>query len=104
MDGKHYKLSILPLFEDDLAEIVDYITFHLRNSTAAENLIDAVEKAIEERLDRTEAFEPYYSDRERKHPCCRIRVRNFAIFYVAIGSTTEVRWFIYSNRNFKDLI
>ena len=26
MDGKHYKLSILPLFEDDLNEIVDYIS------------------------------------------------------------------------------
>ena len=26
MDGKHYKLRILPLFEEDLNEIVDYIS------------------------------------------------------------------------------
>ena len=61
MNGKRYKLSILPLFEDDLNEIVDYITYRLHNPIAAENLIDEVEKAIDERLDCAEAFEPYHS-------------------------------------------
>ena len=46
MNGKPYKLSILPLFEDDLDEIVDYITFRLRNPNAAERLVDDVEAAI----------------------------------------------------------
>ena len=36
MNGNQYKLSILPLFEDDLDEIVDYITFRLRNPNTAE--------------------------------------------------------------------
>ncbi len=104
MNGKHYKLSILPLFEDDLAEIVDYITYRLRNPIAAENMVDAVEKAIEERLDCAEAFEPYHSDRERKHPYYRIQVKNFTVFYVVIGSTMEVRRIICSGRNLKNLI
>lgn len=46
MDGKQYKLSILPLFEDDLNEIVDYIAIQLQNPVAAENFVDAVEQAI----------------------------------------------------------
>ncbi len=104
MNGKHYELSILPLFEDVLAEIVDYIIYRLRNPIAAENLVDAVEKAIEERLDCAEAFEPYHSDRERKHPYYRIQVKNFTIFYVVISSTMEVRRIIYSGRNLKNLI
>lgn len=37
MAEKHYKLRILPLFEDDLNEIVDYISIHLQNPIAAEN-------------------------------------------------------------------
>ena len=37
MDGRHYKLSILPLFEDDLNEIVDYISVRLQNPIAAED-------------------------------------------------------------------
>ena len=104
MNGKHYKLSILPLFEDDLNEIVDYITYRLRNPLAAESLIDAVQKAIYERLDHAEAFEPYDSNRERQYPYYRIPVKNFTIFYVVIGDTMEVRRILYSRRNLNKLI
>ena len=58
MIGKRYELRILPLFEDDLNEIVDYITYRLRNPIAAERLVDDVEAAIEERRSCAEAFEP----------------------------------------------
>jgi len=61
MAEKYYKLRILPLFEDDLNEIVDYISIHLQNPIAAENFVDAVETAIYERLSCAEAFEPYSS-------------------------------------------
>ena len=44
MDEKKYKLSILPLFEDDLNEILDYILYHLKNPIAAEHLVEEVEK------------------------------------------------------------
>ena len=104
MNEKRYKLSILPLFEDDLNEIVDYITYRLRNPIAAENLIDEVEKAIDEQLDCAEAFEPYHSNRERKYPYYRIQVKNFAIFYVVIGDTMEVRRIIYSRRDLENLV
>ena len=40
MSEKSYKLRILPLFEEDLNEIVDYITLKLRNPVAAEALVD----------------------------------------------------------------
>ena len=99
MDEKHYKLSILPLFEEDLNEIVDYIAVRLQNLIAAENFVDAVENAIRERLSCAEAFEPYRSARERKYPYYRIQVRNYTIFYVVIGDTMEVRRIIYSRRD-----
>lgn len=56
MNGKRYELSILPVFEDDLNEIVDYITYRLRNPLTAEAFIDEVEKAIYERLSCVESF------------------------------------------------
>ena len=46
MSEKHYDLRILPLFEEDLMEIADYITYRLKNPIAAENLIDAAENII----------------------------------------------------------
>lgn len=104
MDGKCYELRILPLFEEDLNEIIDYIAFQLQNPTAAENLVDAVEAAIQERRHCAEAFEPYHSVKERRYPYYRIPVKNFTIFYVVIENTMEVRRILYSKRNFGRLI
>ena len=93
MDGKHYKLSILPLFEDDLNEIVDYISVRLQNPIAAEDFVDAVENAIQDRLSCAEAA------KERRYPYYRIQVKNYTIFYVVIGDTIEVRRIVYSRRD-----
>lgn len=101
MIGKRYELRILPLFEEDLNEIVDYIVYRLQNPIAAEKLVDDVEAAIEERRSCAEAFEPYSSSRKREHPYYRIQVRNFTIFYVAIDGTMEVRRILYSRSNIK---
>ena len=99
MDGKHYKLRILPLFEDDLNEIVDYISVRLQNPIAAEDFVDAVENAIQDRLSCAEAFEPCHSAKERRYPYYRIQVKNYTIFYVVIGDTIEVRRIVYSRRD-----
>ena len=104
MGDKHYELQFLSLFEEDLNEIVDYITYRLRNRVAAENLVDAVEAAIQERLPNAEAFEPYQSSRERKYPYYRIRVKNFMIFYVVIDNVMEVRRILYGRRNWKEIM
>ena len=99
MAEKQYKLHILPLFEDDLKEVVDYISIHLQNPIAAEHFVDAVETAIYERLSCAEAFEPYSSAKERRYPYYRISVKNYTIFYVVIGDTMEIRRIIYSRRD-----
>ena len=99
MEEKHYKLRILPLFEEDLNDIIDYISVNLQNPIAAENFIDEVENDIRERLFCAEAFEPYHSKRERQYPYYRIQVKNYTIFYVVIGDTMEVRRILYSRRD-----
>ncbi len=104
MSEKHYDLRILPLFEEDLMEIADYITYRLKNPIAAENLIDAAEAAIYERLANAESFEPYQSTRERRYPYYRIHVKNFIIFYVVIDNVMEVRRILYDKSNWKKII
>lgn len=104
MSEKRYELRILPLFEEDLNEIVDYITYRLRNPIAANNLVDAVEAALYERLPFAEAFEPYTSNRDRRYPYYRIQVKNFTVFYVVIDDVMEVRRILYGKRNWKKLI
>jgi len=99
MESKHYKLRFLPLFAEDLGEIVDYISNKLQNPAAAEDLVDLIQNAIRERSTFAEAFEPYHSLKERQYPYYRIYVKNYTIFYVVIGDVMEVRRILYNKRN-----
>ena len=99
MESKHYKLRFLPLFAEDLGEIVDYISNKLQNPAAAEDLVDLIQNAIRERSTCAEAFEPYHSLKERQYPYYRIYVKNYTIFYVVIGDVMEVRRILYNKRN-----
>ncbi len=101
---KKYKLSFLPLFEEDLNEIVDYISTDLQNPSAADHLIDDIESAIYKRLEAPLSSAPYPSSKKRPHPYFRIKVRNFSVFYVVIDDTMEVRRVLYSKRDLDKLL
>ena len=106
MDNE-YELRYLPLFYEDMYEKVTYIREKLLNPEAADDLIDAVEKAILDRLPNCESFEPYHSVKEREYPYYRIYVKNFTVYYVVIHMDDriimEVRRFLY-NRQDRDRI
>lgn len=89
MADTKYRLRYLPLFYEDLEQKVNYIAEKLHNEKAANDLIDAVERAILERQPVAEAFEPYYSLKERRYPYYRIYVKNFVIYYVVIDDEGE---------------
>ena len=97
--SKDYTLRFLPLFEEDLNSIVDYIKIQLQNPVAAESLVDDVEAAIKNRLPNAESFEPYRSSSVHPHPYYYIRVRNYLVFYVVIDNVMEVRRIVYSRRD-----
>ena len=101
---KKYKLSFLPLFEQDLNEIVVYITANLQNPSAAERLVDDIEATVYKRLEAPLSFAPFRSSKKRPHPYYRINVRNFSVFYVVIDDTMEVRRVLYSKRNLDKLL
>lgn len=103
MQPKKFNLSFLPLFEQDLNEIIDYIALTLKNPEAAMRLVDDVEIAIMKRLEMPISFSPYPSAKKRKYPYYRIYVRNFCIFYVVIDNTMEVRRILYQRRDFDHL-
>ena len=109
MQNEEYSLRYLPIFYDDLSEAVEYIANNLHSKQAALNLVNAVEKAILDRLPIAEAFEKYPSVRERRYPYYRIYVKNFIVFYVVIKdegalSIMEVRRLLYKKKNYKEFI
>jgi toxin ParE1/3/4 len=101
-----YEIKYLPLFEEDLADIVDYITISLKNPDAARNLVDTIEQALLERAKCPLAFEPFDSTKKRPMLYYRIYVRNFTIFYVVFENDRimEVRRIIYSKRDTLEII
>lgn len=98
MKNEKYKLRYLPLFEQDLLQTISYITNVLKNTDAAEKLVNDVEDAIQERLEYPLAFEPFPS-KKRDYPYYRIYIRNYVIYYVVIGDVMEVRRFLYGARD-----
>lgn len=99
MSIEKYKLRFLPLFQQDLEEIVDYISVQLKSPAAAHRLVDEVQGAIRKRTACAESFEPFHSSCDRQYPYYRIYVGNYTIFYVVIGDVMEVRRIIYSRRD-----
>ena len=98
MKNEKYKLRYLPLFEQDLIQTISYITNVLKNTDAAEKLVNDIEDAIQERLEYPLAFEPFPS-KKRNYPYYRIYIRNYVIYYVVIGDVMEVRRFLYGARD-----
>ena len=86
------------MFEQDLIQTISYITNVLKDTDAAEKLVNDIEDAIQERLEYPLAFEPFPS-KKRDYPYYRIYVRNYVIYYVVIGDVMEVRRFLYGARD-----
>lgn len=76
----NYQLQYLPLFYDDLLEKASYIRDDLSNPKAANDLLDAVEEAILERLPVCERKRGFY---EKK--------RNKKTFFSVIGTSSNCR-------------
>ena len=99
-----YTLRYLPLAEQDLSEIVNYIQNNLENPIAAENTLSKIEAAILERLESPEAFAVWQSNKQRPYPYRKINVGNYTVWYVVIDHIMEVRRILYSRRDEENLI
>lgn len=99
----------MPLFENDLSEIINYIIHQLNNKPAANDILNKIETAIMDRLRNPESFELYQSAKDREHPYFRIYVKNFIIYYVILDDVSdeskimEVRRVLYSKRDKRKL-
>lgn len=99
-----YTLRYLPLFEEELTDIVNHIKYKLKNPSAADNLVTEVEKAIIKRSLSSLSFEPCHSIYDREHDYYRIYVKNYVVYYVVIDDVMEVRRIVYSRRDRENLV
>lgn len=99
----NYEARYIPIFLQDVSNVISYITKELKNVQAANKLIDDLEKAINERLPVCESFEKYDSLIKRDTEYYRIYVANYIVYYVVIEEGNkkimEMRRFLYKGQN-----
>ena len=102
MAKNSYTVVYLPSFEVELDETLYYITYKLKNKSAAEKLLNNVKEAIITRSVNPEGFEEYKSVNKRKYKWYRIYVRNYTIFYTIEKNVMIVAHILYSKRKIED--
>ncbi len=109
MQRDSFTLTFLPLFYNDMEEIVDYIAYTLKNPDAADRIVDEIFAAIDKRLPIADRFSKYESAHEFHYDYYKINVRNFMVFCVIKDDDPstkimEVRRVIYNRRDLRELL
>ncbi len=104
MDKKEYKRIYSPTFRNQLKNILQYITYELKNKIAADNFYNEVMNKIKIRSKAPESYEVFRILNKGKIKYYRINVKKYTIFYVVKNDTMEIRRIYYSGRNFDNLI
>ncbi len=105
MPEHKYNLVFLPMAEEDLMEIVAYISHQLQNPSSAIHVMDRIRDAIFERSLAPESFQKYESAKNRADTYYRINIgKSYSVFYVVKNKTMEVRRILYSARDTDSLL
>lgn len=102
---RKYKLVFLPIAEQDLMDIVLYISHDLQNPTSAVHVMNRIRDAIFERSKAPESFQKFMSAKKRSDIYYRINVgKSYSVFYVVTDDVMEVRRILYSARDIESLL
>jgi len=98
------KYKFMPLAEQDLNDIFDYISLELSLPQAAENLIDKIQSAVEKTCEFPYS-RPLLSDKLLAKKGYRmIIVGNFNLFYVIENQAIVIQRVLYGRRNYREIL
>lgn len=89
-------------FYEDFEKIILYIQKELKNTIAANNLINEVERAIKNRLQNPLDYEQYKTRKGNVY--YRIYIKNYIIFYTVTDNEIEIRRMIYHKRDIEGFV
>ena len=94
-----HKIVYLPLAEDDILAAVDYIADKLDNPSAAEALLNELDKTAQSLSRFPYAGEPYYSERPMRDELRKVPVKGYMLYYHVTEDSVEIRRFIHGRRD-----
>jgi addiction module RelE/StbE family toxin len=98
------EIKYLPSFQQELNAIVDYITFTLESPRAASNMLDELEKSINDLKIFPLAHRLYRPIKPIPTEYRVLTIKNYLVFYVVLKDTIEIHRIIYKKRNLSQLI
>jgi len=98
------EIKYLPSFQQELNAIVEYIIFTLEAPQAALNLLDELEKSINNLKDFPLAHRLYRPVKPIQTEYRVLTVKNYLVFYVVLEETIEIHRIIYRKRNLSQLV
>lgn len=99
-----HEIKYLPSFRQELNAIVEYIAFTLGSPQAGLNLLDELEKAIENLKAFPLAHRLYRPVKPIQTEYRVLTVKNHLVFYVILEDTIEIHRIVYKKRNLSQLI
>lgn len=101
-----YKIIYLPIAKSDLEEIIHYITYELKNSVAAINLIKEFEKEEKNILTFPYGVSEYQAIKTLEHKYRKVRIKNYFMFYFIDEESKiiTISRVLYQKRNIDKLI
>ncbi|MCL2577642.1 MAG: type II toxin-antitoxin system RelE/ParE family toxin [Defluviitaleaceae bacterium] len=104
MEPHPYNYVFMPLAEQDLNDIFDYISLELASPEAAEQLIDKIQCEVE-RVCEFPFSRPLLTDKILHSKGYRlIVVNNFNLFYIIKNRTILIQRVLYGRRNYEALL
>lgn len=104
MAKSNYTIQYLPSFDEELTEILYYITFVIGNKNAAERLLNNIIKEIEKRSKSPRSYEVYKTKKKTKYDWYRIYIGNYTIFYTVKENIIEISHLIYCKRDLDNVL
>ena len=93
------RFTYLPVARDDLMEAVSYFTDNLDAPKAASDLLDELDKTVNQLAQFPYAQELYRTDRPMKDEIRKVPIINFVLYYAVFSDRIEIRRFLHGKRD-----
>ena len=93
-----HKIIYLPIAEDDVLNAIEHIACKQDNPSAAENLLDELDKTVERIARFPYSSELYRTDRPMRKEIRMASVRNYVLYYAVTEDTVEIQRLIHGRR------
>lgn len=94
-----HKIIYLPIARDDLMEAVSYLIDNLDAPKAASDLLDELDKTVNQLAQFPYAQELYRTDRPMKDEIRKVPIKNFVLYYAVFSDRIEIWRFLHGRRD-----